>query len=193
MRKTSFLILLVGLFHVASSQRQPTRVEKIDTSSIFSSEGEPAVDLTLKKGDTLYSQNDPPYQVYSLSVFNNTDSTICILGPPLLDRGLKNSLFVLGAFVDCLSNNLQYYSLQFGEGWDEVNDPPPPTPILLSPNTSLNMQFAIRMGANNPTDFHLHYASLDIKYSEIMNAYKNNGEGWYHFLRLKCKRTGLPK
>src|SRR5215467_2001692 len=99
MRKISFLILLLGLFHAASSQRQPTRVEKIDTSSIFTSDGQPAVDLTVKKRDTLYSQNEPPYQVYSLSVFNNTDSTICILGPPSLDRGLRNSIFVLGAFV----------------------------------------------------------------------------------------------
>jgi len=152
----------------------------------------PNVDIEIKKVDSGEIDDASNNQIYTLSVFNDTDSNICILFSFDLNESIKHQVFSLDPVYDCSNDTLKYYSLEHCQNWDIGYLPLPAKPFLLSPNSYLKTYFSIELTHDMPKEFHLHYANVDIKYSDIVKSYQNDMHYWERSLSIKCKRTPLP-
>lgn len=149
------------------------------------------ITVGIKKVDLSKSENMGDKRVYELSIFNNSDSTICILGPDDLEGNVSKRIFSLDPAYEC-ADTLRYYSLEHGQYWDAGYNIAPAKPLLISPSTYFKTFFAINFTSDNPTQFHIHFANVDIAYSKIINLYQADSHGWQKQLHLKCKQVKLP-
>jgi hypothetical protein len=192
MRGLLFLVILSISFHASFSQRRTNGRERINTTVIGDYDRIISIDLTIRKIDTFHSNNGSTLQLYSLSISNNTDSSLCILFPFELSQITKGRIFYLDPVIDCSNPSLSYYSLEHSEGWDQGNLPLPSKPVLLNPNTYLQTNFAIRLISEPPKFFHLHYAAVDLTYSQLWKKYAEDIHFWERYLPVRCKEYVLP-
>jgi hypothetical protein len=116
MRKLIFLQLFFSLSLFGLSQRGPKRFANQDTLKAIAISRIPAVDISILKKGTYELKDGFKYQLYSLSVFNDTDSTICILFSDFQNESIKNRIFNLALVTDCNNDTISYYSLEHCEG-----------------------------------------------------------------------------
>jgi len=181
LRLVSFIIVLL-FFHTSYSQILYKRqLDSVKT-----------VEIEIKKIDQSKNSNLAKSKILELSIFNNSDSTLCILFSFNLDGNITKTAFRLGPAYDCSADTASYYSLEHPENWDVGYVPKPARPVLISPFTYFNTLFSIDSNSANPKEFHLHYAIVDITYSEIVKACTNDLYGWERALSLICKKTLLP-
>jgi hypothetical protein len=195
MQRIIYLILFLSISLFGLSQRRLVPITKPDSLDVsaFHFHKPLSVYTSLVKSDTFHLSNGSIFQVYSLSVFNNTDSTICVLLSAFFsEESAKKEVYILEPVIDC-NDTLKYYSLEHCEGWDNGYLPLPVKPQLVSPNTYLNTRFAIELFADKAKEFHVHYANVDLTYTALMKAYNNDTHNWQRSLNIRCKRVELPE
>src|ERR1700750_1120674 len=96
MHKFLFVFALISLWHSGFSQRLSQKIPSpVDSTITKYIPRTPSIDIEIKKYDPRKTTNLPNYEVFTLSVFNNTDSTICILFSFDLIETVKNHVFAL--------------------------------------------------------------------------------------------------
>jgi hypothetical protein len=193
MLKTIFLFLFTGACLNAQAQRASTREKAPPDTAIYYKPDPPSIDIEIKKFDSAKVAGIKGLRFYKLSVLNSTDSAICILFSFDLERSLKRMIYALDPAYDCTNNTGHYYSLEYCRNWDMGYLPLPAKPFLLNPNTYLLTNFSIPDTPGHPKEFHLHYASVDMSYTDLQKAYKSDRHYWHRSLAVKCKIVKLPE
>lgn len=179
-RLITFFIAFFFLHSCFSQNRYSIQPDSVKTIS-----------LEIKKVDSSKTVNIKDRRIYELWVYNNSDSTICILFSSEMDGSINKRAFSLDPAYGC-SDTLRYFSLEHCKNWDIGYLPFPAKPVLISPYTYLKTFFAIDLASDNPKEFHLHFATIDITYNEIIKSYQNDIHDWDKSLSLKCKQVKLP-
>lgn len=140
----------------------------------------------------MHSEDGSKYLVYAMTVFNGTDSSVCILFSFFLTEASEKHVYALDPVIDCNNDTLKYYCFERCEDWDIGYLPLPAKPILINPNTYLKTNFAIKIIPDRPRYFHLHYANITMSFNELMKAYESDHHYWQNSLPIKCRRYLLP-
>lgn len=194
MQKILFGLIFIGAYINGAAQRITRRVPALsDSVPVTIPARVHSVDIEIEKIDSGKIVNPLNYQFYKLTVFNNTDSALCILFSFYLDESIKNHVFGLDPVYACGVDTANYYSLDHCTGWDLGNLPLPAKPVVVNPNTYLGTIFCLEIKPDSPDEFHLHYAKTAMSYQQIQQEYIKDRHDWERKFQLKCKIVRLPE